>query len=133
MAARALAIAEKHGFYDYIGVAFANLCWASFVEGADMEPAAARALSAWQSLPANYHYPMQWLVRAPLAAHLGQTGRAHEALSHWEQMLAPTQAQLPDELRLAIEAALAKRSESGVMVAAKLAPIVEVAQRFGYL
>lgn len=132
MASRALAIAEKHGFDDYVGVAFANLCWAALVEGGDVEPAAERALSAWQALPANYPYPLQWLARAPLAAHLTRTGRAHEALSHWEQMLAPTQAQLPDELRLAIETALDERSEPAVMDALTPA-IVEVARGCGYL
>jgi tetratricopeptide (TPR) repeat protein len=133
MAMQALAIAEKHGFYDYVGVAFANLCWVALVEGGDAEAAASRALSAWQALPANYPYPLQWLVRAPLAAHLGQTGRAHEALSHWEQMLSPTQAQLPDELRLAIETALRKRADPALMDTLTLSPIAEVARRFGYL
>ncbi len=132
MATRALAIAERHGFYDYIGVARANLAWVALALGGDVDEAAARALSAWQALPANYPYPLQWLARAPLAAHLGQTGRAHEALSHWEQMLAPTQAQLPDELRLAIEAALGKRSQ-GVLAPPSLLPIVEAARKFGYL
>ena len=132
-ATRALALAQRHGFYDYIGVAFANLCWVALVEQDDVETTAARALSAWQALPANYPYPLQWLVRAPLAAHLAQTGRADEALGHWEQILAPTQAQLPDELRLAIETALGKRSEPAVLDAASLAPIAEVARRFAYL
>jgi hypothetical protein len=132
-ATRALEIAEKHGFFDYVGVALANLCWVALVEGGDVEAPAARALAAWQALPANYPYPLQWLARAPLAAHLAKTGRGYEALHHWEQMLAPTQAQLPDELRLAIESALAKRSSNVPIDAASLSPIVELARRFGCL
>ena len=127
MTKRALAIAERHAFNDYVGVAFANLCWVALVENGDVDAAAARALSAWRALPANYPYPLQWLARAPLAAHLGQTGRTQEALDQWEQMLATTQAHLPDELRLAIETALANRSQPNLVA------IVEVARRFGYL
>ena len=132
-AQRALEIAQKYDFFDYVGVAFANLSWVALRAGNDVEEAASNALAAWQRLPAAYPYPLQWLARAPLAAHLAATGRTREALAHWQYLLEPTQSRLPDELHAQIELALSKRSGDGLPDAASLTPILEAARRFAYL
>jgi hypothetical protein len=124
----------QHGLYDYIGVAYANLCWVALHSHGEVEELAERAFSAWRCLPANYPYPLQWLARAPLVAQLLEAGRPGEAREHLQQLLAPTQAELPAELRRAIESALALALGPGAdVLAERLASVVVLARKFAYL
>jgi tetratricopeptide (TPR) repeat protein len=102
IADKVLALATKQGLYDYVGVAYANLCWVAFRLGTDPRALAEQALDAWKRLPPGYPYPLQWLARIPLAAQLSRTGRTSEAFEHWRALLEPTQYALPEQLNDAI-------------------------------
>lgn len=102
-------------------------------EGQDLADAVAGALAAWGRLPTTYPYPLQWLVRAPLAKHLAEHGKAADALEQWEMLLAPSQARLPEALQSSIELALAKRSRDGASDTASLIAISELAREHRYL
>jgi eukaryotic-like serine/threonine-protein kinase len=132
-ALRVLEIAEKHQFFDYVGLAHANLCWVALQTGGDVEAAAAQALAAWGQLPAAYPYALQWPVRIPLAAHLTRLGKVAEALQEWELLLDAKQHVLPDELSAAIRLALTKRASTGVTDARSLQALVELAEALRYV
>jgi predicted ATPase len=132
-ALRVLEIAEKHRFFDYVGLAHANLCWVALQTGGDVEATAAQALQAWGKLPAAYPYPLQWPVRIPLATHLTRLGKVDEALQEWELLLDAKQHILPDELSAAIRLALTKRASTGVTDVASLQALTELAEALRYL
>jgi hypothetical protein len=113
MAERALEIAEQQGLNDYIGVAKANLCWVAFRQGDEVAAPAAEALAAWDRLPAGYTYPLQWLARIPLAAHLARVGHVDDALAQWQLLLDPAQCLLPAALNEEIPAAVARGVTNG--------------------
>ncbi|HEY6080341.1 MAG TPA: protein kinase [Polyangiaceae bacterium] len=131
MAQRALDIAKKHGFYDYVGVAHANLCWVALQNGGDVEAAAASAMDAWSKLPAAYPYPLQWMVRAPLAAHLTRMGQLTEALAHWSLLLDKRQHLLPE--RLSDSIALALTEHDSALTLTHLTTIVRIAEELHYV
>jgi hypothetical protein len=132
-AERVREIAEKHGFDDYLGVAHAHLSWVALREGRNVEVEATAALAAWARLPPSYKYPLQWLARAPLAAHLSAVGRTDEALAEWELLLDPALSRLPDELESAIRAALAQRATTATPRAQTVAHLAELAQSLRFL
>jgi serine/threonine protein kinase/tetratricopeptide (TPR) repeat protein len=124
LAQRALDIATKHGFHDYVGVAHANLAWVALRTGGDVEAVAGEALTAWGRLPAAYVYPLQWTLRVPLAIHLTRLGKLDEAKMQWELLLDIRQHLLPDELTRAIQLAL---EESSTEVSAQRARLDAIA------
>jgi serine/threonine protein kinase len=136
-AERAASMAEKGGMFDYVGVSQANLCWAAWKEGRGeaVEQHATEALAAWTKLPPAYVYPLQWLARMPLAAHLVTTNRVDEAARHWQALLETGQHALPDPLRDAIELAISGAAQGSDPVAARSGAlrVVEVAQEFRYM
>jgi hypothetical protein len=111
-AERARTIGGERNMFDYVGAAHANLCWASWKDGRpdEVEQHAASTFASWGKLPAAYPYPLQWLVRMPLAIHLCQETRWDEAFEHWAFLLRPDQHLLPLDLRETIESALVARS-----------------------
>ena len=133
MAEQALEIAEKQGLNDYIGVAKANLCWVAFRQGGEVEAPAAEALAAWARLPAGYTYPLQWLARIPLAAHLATIGRLNDALAHWELLLDPAQYLLPTALNETIRTVVASGMTDGAGDASSVMRLVELARELGFL
>ena len=132
-ALRVLDIAEKHQFFDYVGLAHANLCWVALQTGGDVEAAASQALAAWGKLPAAYPYPFQWLARISLATHLTRLGRIDNVLQQWELLLDAKLHLLPDELSAAIRRALTKRASTGVTDIASLQAIAELAEALSYV
>jgi len=132
-AERALEIAEKQGFNDYIGVAHAHLSWVAWQGGSAVVAPAAAALDAWNRLPAGYTYPLQWLARSPLAAHFTANGRTDDALVQWELLLDPTQCLLPDRLSEAIRAALLDRAARGSADEKAVAGLSELARELRLL
>jgi predicted ATPase len=132
VAQRALEISERYRFFDYIGVAQANLSWVALETGGDVQAAADKALGAWGQLPAAYTYPLQWIVRMPLAVHLTRVGKLDEALSQWQLLLDTRQHLLPDELSAAIELALQKRAGSAADEAS-LESLAELARALRYI
>ncbi|HKY36828.1 MAG TPA: protein kinase [Polyangiaceae bacterium] len=132
-ALRVLEIAEKHRFFDYLGLAHANLCWVALQTGGDVEAAASQALAAWGKLPAAYPYPFQWLARIPLATHLTKLGKVDEALQEWALLLDAKQHLLPDPLSAAIRLALTKRASTRVTDFASLQAIAELAEALSYV
>jgi eukaryotic-like serine/threonine-protein kinase len=132
-AERVREIAQKQGFVDYLGVAHAHLAWVALRQQRAVEPEASAALAAWARLPPGYKYPLQWLARAPLAAHLAACGRVDDALAQWELLIDPIQARLPDELEAAIRAALALRATAAEPHEASSTRLAELAQALRFL
>jgi serine/threonine protein kinase len=133
IAERVREIAEKQGFVDYLGVAHAHLAWVALRQQREVEPEASLALAAWARLPPSYKYPLQWLARAPLAAHLTACGHADDALAQWQLLIDEVQSRLPDELEAAIRAALALRAAGATPHEASIAHLAELAQELRFL
>jgi hypothetical protein len=132
-AQRALDIASRHGFLDYVGVAHANLSWVALQIGEDVEAAAAQALAAWNQLPSGYSYPLQWLVRMPLAVDMTRRGHVDDALHQFELLLDKSQHLLPGPLARTIELALAKRARNNAADEQDVRDIIELAEDLGYV
>jgi tetratricopeptide (TPR) repeat protein len=102
---RALNLAEKTRMNDYLGVASANLAWATLCEGdeAHIEPHVTRALDAWAALPVSYVYPLQWLARLPYAAYLDGVGQFGAAVAQLTFLVNEHQYLLADDVRAEIQ------------------------------
>jgi eukaryotic-like serine/threonine-protein kinase len=132
-AQRALEVSEKHGFYDYIGVAHANLAWVALHTGGDVDAAASKALAAWGRLPVAYTYVFQWILRMPLAIHLTRVGKSNGAQAQWELVLDTRQQRLPDELTRAIQQALRESNEGEEARRASLESIATLASALHFV
>jgi hypothetical protein len=130
-------MAEKLAMFDYVGVSKATMCWAAWKEGDgdSAERFATEAFGAWAKLPAAYVYPLQWLVRMPLAAYFVALDRIDDAYDQWQALLDPRQHLLPDPLRHAIEGALAHRAGGPSPVEANpgVPSVIRLAQELRYL
>jgi DNA-binding SARP family transcriptional activator len=105
LATRSLAAATATGRPDYVAISQANLGWAARREGdaPATVTACTAAMAFWST--AGISFPFQWLALWPLIAVALREDDLGRAMAHACEMRAPTQAPLPDEMALALEAA----------------------------
>ncbi|HTW09265.1 MAG TPA: hypothetical protein VME46_17295 [Acidimicrobiales bacterium] len=128
-----VGLAGALGFPEYEGVAAALLCWVAWQEGRsdEVEKMAQEALAHWGRCVV--HYSFHWLALWPLVAVHLSGGRVADAVEVSRQMLLPPQQRLPEELELAIQAALGTWDKCDSQGAAEmLGQAVELACRLRY-
>jgi tetratricopeptide (TPR) repeat protein len=104
LAERALTLAAATKMQDYLGIAHANLGWAS-LRSTDHAEALRRetlACEAWAKLPAAYVFPLQWIARLPLAASLFAQGDHDRAIEQLKPLLSASQHLLHDDVMSAL-------------------------------
>ena len=105
-AKQVLAVADSGKMIDYLAAAHANLGWAALrdKDTAGSEAALRQVMEIWRSI--GFEYPLQWMGRLPMIAHVVNTGAPIEqAREHARALLDTKQQQLPESLAAQLEAA----------------------------
>ena len=119
---------------NYASVAKATLAWIALREGNLVEARELGRTSLELMHGKGGHYSLEWLTLCPLVAVEVAERNIEQAIEYARSLLDPKQMRLPDDLTLALDAAIAAGEQSDFDTAgAELERAVILAERLGFL
>lgn len=105
-AEQCLRVAEAGGMWEYVAMGRAVLAWAAWGQGdaAGARTHAQAAVQLWRNLPIVY--PFQWAALLPLMGVSLKSKQHAIAVDYARAMLDPAQQRLPEQLAVALQAAI---------------------------